>query len=212
MDYNDLARNSEDTLTSPICFFIDFDIGCVPQALKEAVFVLCQHLLCRKPREEMKVRLEQKRQVLKQHWCFQSFSPWFLAPSFPFQAHYHTLLHQSWLLDEKSGLKRLLSTLRIRFCWLELIFSCSSENTTAHLLIVPNVDIFICMKPPGFPSSVYTCMSFKVLLNSGPVSALEAVTHEFRFGLHYFLAVKPWASYSTCLGPLLRHKPITVTS
>lgn len=82
MDYNDLARNSEDTLTSPICFFINFDIGCVPQALKEAVFVLCQHLLCWKPREEMKVRLEQKRQVLKQHWRFQSFSPWFLAPSF----------------------------------------------------------------------------------------------------------------------------------
>lgn len=32
-----LAKNSEATLTSPIGFFVNFDTGCVPQALKRAV-------------------------------------------------------------------------------------------------------------------------------------------------------------------------------
>lgn len=52
-----LAKNSEATLTSPIGFFVNFDTGCFPRALKRVVCVLCQHLLCQKPGEEMKVRL-----------------------------------------------------------------------------------------------------------------------------------------------------------
>lgn len=149
MDYNDLARNSEDTLTSPICSFITFNIGCVPQALKEAVFVLCWYLLCQKPREEIKSNLSRNKSPEATFVLSIILTPISsIQPVFP--GHCHTLLHQGQLVDEKE--------LEINFSpehdilWLEFIFPCSSEKTKVHLLTIPSADVLLV--PPGFPPSV----------------------------------------------------------
>lgn len=105
-----LARNSEDTfMTSPICFFIDFDIGCVPQALKGKQSLFSASICLPKAKRGDESQTSRVSKSWSNARCFQSFSPWFLSTQLPFQAHYHTLSSEL-TFDEKSGLKRLLST------------------------------------------------------------------------------------------------------